>query len=317
MIRVFIDGAEGTTGLMIERRLRSRADVELSPIEPELRKDPTARRDRIRAADVAFLCLPDEAARESAALAEGSRAILIDASTAHRVDPGWAYGFPELSAEYRARIRASGRVAVPGCHATGFASIVYPLIASGAMPRDYPVSAFSLTGYSGGGKRMIREYRAADRAPALESARLYALAQTHKHLPEMTAVSGLAHAPSFLPAVCDYYAGMAVSVPIFPRLMKGTSTVAGLIDLYSAHYAGSAFVEVSGGPEGGAVDASALAGTNRLRLYISGNDERPVIVSVFDNLGKGASGAAMQCMNIALGMDETIGLTEVLSYDGM
>ncbi|NLG24335.1 MAG: N-acetyl-gamma-glutamyl-phosphate reductase [Clostridiales bacterium] len=307
-IRVFVDGAEGTTGLKIDERLRGRRDVEVLSIDPALRKDARARRALLHAADVAFLCLPDDAARESAALAEGSDAIVLDASTAHRVSPGWAYGFPELSPAHRAAIASAGRIAVPGCHATGFLAIVYPLVALGILPRDYPLAATSLSGYSGAGKKAIAQYEAADRPAALDSPRLYALSQAHKHLPEMTAVADLLAPPVFQPVICDFYAGMAISVPLNASRLGAPATPDSLFDALTGYYAGQPMISVSRAPGDGFLPANLLAGDNRLTIYVCGNDERIVLTSLLDNLGKGASGAAMQCMNVALGLPEQTGL---------
>jgi len=309
-IRVFVDGAEGTTGLVIRDRLASREDIELLAIAPELRKDPDARREMIHRSDAVFLCLPDDTARESVSLAGGSDAVLLDASTAHRTAPGWTYGFPELSAGHRANIRDSKRISVPGCHATGLIAIVYPLVSLGVMGADYPVTAHSISGYSGAGKKAIAEYEAENRPIALDSPRQYALSLQHKHLPEMQKVTGLSGPPLFNPLICDFYAGMSVSVPIHARLLKRRVGVPEMIDLLSGHYSGQAFINVSAQPEDGYIPANLLTGGNRLTIYVCGNDEQMTLVSAFDNLGKGASGAAVQCMNIALGIDEKTGLME-------
>jgi len=306
--QVFVDGAEGTTGLVINERLAMREDIEMLTIAPELRKDSSARRALIHQADAVFLCLPDDAARESASLAEGSNAVVIDASTAHRTNDAWAYGFPELSALHQAKVRGSKRISVPGCHATGLIATVYPLIAAGVMGANYPVSAHSITGYSGGGKKMIAEYQDEGRSIAYDSPRQYGLPLKHKHLPEMQKMSGLSEVPLFNPIVCDFYAGMAVSVPVYARLLRKRLGLKDMIALLSEHYAGQAFVRVSAQPEDGFLPANLNTGTNNLTIYVCGNDEQMTLVSVFDNLGKGASGAAVQCMNIALGLDERIGL---------
>jgi N-acetyl-gamma-glutamyl-phosphate reductase len=306
--RVFVDGAEGTTGLSINDRLEARGDMELIHIDSALRKDKSARAKAIRRADVAFLCLPDEAARESAALAEGSGAVIINASTAHRTAPGWAYGFSELSPEFRANIARAKRVSVPGCHATGAIAAVYPLMSSGVMSADYPLCVHSITGYSGGGKKMIAEYQSEDRSSALNSPRQYGLSQDHKHLSEMKYILGLNEPPLFNPIVCDFYAGMAVSVPIHTRLLKKRMGLDTMTELLADHYAGQQFVSVMSWPGDGFIPANQCAGSNMLVIYVCGNDERITLISVLDNLGKGSSGAAMQCMNIALGLPEHMGL---------
>ncbi len=318
--KVFIDGNEGTTGLELQRRLEGHDHVELVQIDPSLRKDVDERRRLINGADVVFLCLPDAAAIEAVSLVENDTVRVIDASTAHRVAPGWDYGFPELSAAHRSRIARSLRIANPGCHATGFISIVYPLVELGIVGRDYPFTCHSITGYSGGGKKMIAQYNDAARPAAYDSPRQYALGGGHKHLPEMQAVTGIAAPPVFNPIVCDFYAGMAVSVPLHASLLARRMSLANLREAFAQYYAGQSMITVSGGdgaPTAGAAPgpafdgtlaASELTGTCRLHLYVVGNDAQMTIVSVFDNLGKGASGAAVQNMNICLGLDERTSL---------
>lgn len=303
MIEVFIDGKEGTTGLQIFDRLGSRKDVHIRALPEELRKDPVARKEQINQADVVFLCLPDTAAREAVSLCENDRVKIIDASTAHRTNPDWAYGFPELSVMHRERIAHAKRIAVPGCHASGFISLVYPLIAGGIVSADYPFVCHSVTGYSGGGKKMIAEYENDSRAREYDSPRQYGLGQMHKHLPEMKAVCGLNYEPVFDPIVADYYSGMCVVVPIHSRFMHKKMRVSELKSYFAEYYASSRFVRVA---EGGTayLAANTLSGTNGMEIFIDGNDERILLASVFDNLGKGASGAAVQCMNIACGIDE-------------
>ena len=306
MTDIFIDGKEGTTGLQIFDRLAERTDVRVITLPEELRKDPQARRERINAADVVFLCLPDAAARESVSLCENEKVKIIDASTAHRTDPAWAYGFPELSAEHRRKVGSSRRIAVPGCHASGFVSLVYPLVRGGIAAPDYPFVCYSVTGYSGGGKKMIAEYEAEGRSVLLDSPRQYALTQTHKHLPEMQAVCGLEYAPVFSPIVSDYYCGMCVTVPLHARLLRKKMSVNALKEHFAEYYASSNFVKVTDFEP--YMAANALAGSNELHISVAGNDERPLLIALFDNLGKGASGAAVQCMNIALGLDERTSL---------
>jgi len=308
MTKVFIDGREGTTGLRITERLSARNDIELIMIDEALRKDPDARREMIEKSDVTFLCLPDAAAKEAVAMAP-ERVKIIDASTAHRTLPGWAYGFAELSEAHRNAIVTGNRIAVPGCHASGFNSLVYPMIASGLMSADYPVVCHSVTGYSGGGKKMIAQYQDEGRDEELSSPRQYGLAQMHKHLKEMKAIPGLSMEPIFNPIVADYYAGMVVTVPVFTSLLRGKPTLADIRNMFIEHYANQTMVKVIEGEEAPSfLGANNLAGRDSMEILITGNDERVLLTSRFDNLGKGASGAAVQCMNIALGLDETTGL---------
>lgn len=307
MIKVFIDGSAGTTGLRIRGMLEKRADVSLITLSEEARKDTAARKDALNAADVAFLCLPDDAAREAVSLVENDNTIVIDASTAHRTFPAWAYGFPELSAQHRAAIAHGKRIANPGCYASGFIALVYPLIAAGIVSSDYPFVCHAVSGYSGAGKKGIAEYEAADRPACYDTPRLYALGQQHKHLPEMKAVCGLTRTPVFNPYVCDYYCGMTVNVPLFADLLAKRMTAEQLEEVYRAHYAGQRFVKVGKEPSG-YVSANTLNGTNDLEILVNGNEERILLTARLDNLGKGASGAAIQNMNIALGLDEGVSL---------
>ncbi|MBQ2767329.1 MAG: N-acetyl-gamma-glutamyl-phosphate reductase [Clostridia bacterium] len=308
--KIFIDGREGTTGLKILERFAGRDDLELIDIPDELRKDPAARAERLNAADIAFLCLPDAAAREAVAMVTNPNTKIIDASTAHRTMDGWAYGFPELSPAHRAAIVSGKRVAVPGCHASGFLSLVYPLRAAGILPADYPIVSYSLTGYTGGGKKMIAEYEGEGRDIALDSPRQYGLTQQHKHLPEMQAVASLAHPPIFAPIVADFPQGMEVSVPLYSALLNGKPTPADVHAALSAHYAGSKMVSVLplGGDGTGFLPSNPLAGKCTMQIFVGGNNDRILLCSLFDNLGKGASGAAVQCMNIMLGVEEDLGL---------
>ncbi|MGI6737637.1 MAG: N-acetyl-gamma-glutamyl-phosphate reductase [Anaerovoracaceae bacterium] len=306
--KVFVDGAAGTTGLQIRDRLRQRDDIELINIQEEKRKDNTERLRLIAAADVSFLCLPDAAAREIAALAPAD-CRLLDTSTAHRTNPDWVYGMPELQPGQRQRIRSATRVAVPGCHASGFIFAVKPLVAGGLIDPGQPLCATSVTGYSGGGKKMIAAHRADDRPDWLQSCGQYALGQTHKHLPEMMAMTGLVTAPAFLPIVGDYYGGMVVTVPLHRQWLRRSLTVSGLRDLYRDYYDGEAMVTVRDDcPEDGFLHSSIKAGSNDLEIFVYGCDERPVVSTRFDNLGKGAGGAAVQNMNLMLGIEETRGL---------
>ena len=311
--KVFIDGKEGTTGLQIFERFEKRSNLEILLIDEEKRKDVNERKRLINESDITFLCLPDAAAIEAAALAENPSVRIIDASTAHRTDPAWDYGFPELSAEHRANIAKSKRVANPGCYASGFISIVYPLVKAGVLPEDYPLTAHAVSGYSGGGKKMIAAIEGEDKTFEMQSPRQYALTQQHKHLPEMQKVCGLKYRPMFNPIVDDYYAGMVVSVPLVTRALSKSYTPADIHEILSAHYEGQRFVKVMepGGKEtlpDGFLAANTLAGTNDMQLFVFGSDEQILLCSRLDNLGKGASGAAIQNMNIMLGLDEATGL---------
>ena len=309
--KIFIDGSEGTTGLRIYERFEKRDDIELISIASELRKDAEERKRLINASDITFLCLPDAAARESVSLVENPDVRVIDTSTAHRTEAGWAYGFPELSTAHEEAVRNGKRVAVPGCHATGFISLVYPLIAGGLLDADYPIAAFSLTGYSGGGKKMIAEYEAEDRNQDLSAPREYALTQQHKHLKEMKAVTGLSREPLFSPIVADYYSGMVVSVPLYTEFLKDHKDPKTMQAYFAEYYKGKKFIRVEGGTEelyGGMLSGCSLSGWDGLKVYITGNEERIILSAQFDNLGKGASGAAIQCLNIMLGCEEEKGL---------
>jgi N-acetyl-gamma-glutamyl-phosphate reductase len=311
--KVFVDGQEGTTGLEIHHYLNTRTDIELLEIEKDRRKDPEARRKLLNAADLAFLCLPDAASRESISLVSNEKTRIIDASTAFRTDPAWTYGIPELNKGQRDAIRTSRRVTVPGCHATGYVLAVHPLVAEGIMPKNYPASCFSLTGYSGGGKKMIEQYQDQGRDEKMKIPRPYALKLEHKHLPEMHRWSGLASPPLFTPVVADYYRGMAVSVPLFPSLLAKKMTARDVREVLASWYAGEKFVRVLPfDPEAtldqGALKVAECNGTNRLDLFVFGGSERILVTARLDNLGKGASGAAIQNMNIMLGADEATGL---------
>ena len=306
--KVYIDGKEGTTGLQIYERLGQRDDIDLLLIDENKRKDVSERKKLLNDADVAFLCLPDTAAAEAVALIDNDRTRVIDASTAHRTADGWAYGLPELSPEQRANIGAARFVANPGCHATGFIITVYPLVRAGIIPRDYPLTCFSLTGYSGGGKKMIANYEAADRPDELSAPGIYGLNLSHKHLPEMVKVTGLTRPPVFCPIVDDYYKGMATSIGLHAELLAKKCTADDIRDILSEHYRGQRFVHVSPEPGSGTLYADFGAGTNELEITVSGNSERILVTARFDNLGKGASGAAVQNMNIMLGLPEETGL---------
>ena len=303
MTKVFIDGSAGTTGLRIADRLAQRRDVELIRLPEELRKSADARKEALFSADIAFLCLPDAAAVEAVALAEGSKVKIIDTSTAHRTNPNWAYGFAELSAKHRESIQTSNRVANPGCHASGFIATVYPLVANGIIGPGFPLTAYSLTGYSGGGKKLIAEYEDVNRDVRHESHRIYGTNLNHKHLPEMQKVCGLQQPPVFSPILGDFYEGMATTVllPGFDAKMVWQQL--------AAHYEGQKLVSVAplGGDES-VLYASTLAMKDSMRIIVSGHETQTMVTALFDNLGKGASGAAIQNMNILLGVDETTGL---------
>ena len=304
MTKVFIDGSAGTTGLRIRERLAVRRDLELLILPEELRKDASARRDSLNAADVAFLCLPDAAAVESVQMVENPKTVVIDTSTAHRTADGWEYGFPELAGR-RERIAASTRIANPGCHASGFVALVEPLVRTGLIAADAALSAFSLTGYSGGGKKMIADYETAA-TPLHQGGRQYALGQSHKHLPEMIKVCRLSVAPVFSPIVVPSYSGMETTIPLFAKDLKGT--VEDVKRVYAETYR-TGLVRFAADPsEGGILSSAALSGRDDMEVSVYGNDERLLLVARFDNLGKGASGAAIQNMNIVIGADERTGL---------
>ncbi len=309
MKKVFVDGASGTTGLRIKERLAQIADVETLTLPDELRRDPAARRAAMDEADVVFLCLPDDAARESVALCGNPDAVIIDTSTAHRTADGWVYGFPELSRENREAIKNSKRIANPGCHASGFIALVAPLTAAGIIPNTARLSATSVTGYSGGGKKMISGDEARDRSDLLGAPRLYGVSQTHKHLPEMVKYGGLSEAPVFCPIVSDFYSGMLVTVPLSSDDLCAGSSAADIAECYKEKYPGPVvkYRDPADGAifPGGFVSAAALSGTDSMTVTVFGNGDRIVLAALFDNLGKGASGSAVQCMNIALGRDET------------
>ena len=310
--KIFIDGSEGTTGLRIFERFEGRDDIELLKISSELRKDPEEIKKFINASDITFLCLPDAAAREAVAMVENDNVRIIDTSTAHRTEEGWAYGYPELSKAHREAIKNGRRVAVPGCHASGFITIVYPMIVGGILPGDYPVASFSLTGYSGGGKKMIAEYEGQERDVELDSPREYGLGQTHKHLKEMKKITGLDREPLFSPIVSDYYSGMVVSVPFYADMLKGAQTPETVHKFFEEYYAGEKFIKVMPlGKEAdyrGFLGGNGCSGWDGMEIYVTGNEQRILVSARFDNLGKGASGAAIQCLNIMLGCDEAKGL---------
>ena len=304
MTRVFIDGSAGTTGLRIRERLSARKDLQLLSLPEELRKDPKARSEALNSADVSFLCLPDAAAKEAVSLIS-SPVVLIDTSTAHRTAEGWTYGFPELKHQ-REKIMSSRRIANPGCHASGFIALIAPLLDAGLLSLDVRLSCFSLTGYSGGGKKMIAEYETDSLSPLLQAPRQYALPQLHKHLPEMSVVCGLRHMPVFCPIVGNYYSGMEVTIPLTNE--DTDSTPDEIRRVYREYYSSGLVRFVDAPEESGFLSAGALAGRDDMEISVFGQPERMLLVARFDNLGKGASGAAIQNMNLVLGMDETLGL---------
>ena len=310
-VKIFIDGSEGTTGLRIYERFEGRDDIELMKIDPELRKDPEERKKMINSSDISFLCLPDVASKESVSLVTNPNVKIIDTSTAHRVNPDWAYGYPELKG-FRDKIKSSNRIAVPGCYATGFITIAKPMVDMGIMPADYPVSAFAVSGYSGAGKKTIAVYEGDEKPDEFNSPREYALAQKHKHLAEMKQISGLTKEPLFSPIIADYYSGMFVSIPLYTDMLNGHPSPEAIRDMYAKFYEGEKFIKVmefgAEAETNGFLGANNCSGWDGLQVFVTGNEDRVVVSSRFDNLGKGASGAAIQCMNIVLGCDEAKGL---------
>ena len=307
--KVFTDGHSGTTGLHLQERLATRGDIELLPIAESERKDARRRQELINKADIVFLCLPDAAAIEAVELCQNEQTIIIDASTAHRTDEKWVYGLPELSPAYRQQIAISKRIANPGCYATGANCILYPLRQAGILPADYPVTIHAVSGYSGGGKTMITDYEAKQRKEELLYTRPYALGLQHKHLPEIQKVSGLAQPPIFNPQVGDFYAGMTVSVPLYSHLLYNHPGQKEVFSALAEHYKEERFITVKEAPAGGFIYAGENTGSNFLTIYVYGNEQQITVTSVLDNLGKGASGAAVQNMNIALGLNEGISLS--------
>lgn len=313
--KVFIDGRHGTTGLKIDERLQGRSEIEILTIPEAQRKDAKVKAEFVNAADVVFLCLPDAAAKETVSLLDpaNKRTRILDASTAHRTNPDWVYGLPELSAAQREKVKHAQKVAVPGCHASGFNLIMHPLVKAGLVPADYPASCHSVTGYSGGGKEMIADYETRGSEEQMKSPRQYALSQSHKHLPEMQAVCGLAFKPIFNPIVGPFAQGMVVTVPLHTRLLPGQPDAQKIHAHLTEWYAGQTFVKVApfdaaAWLDNGFLPATACNDTNRAELFVFGHADQVIVCARFDNLGKGASGAALQCMNIMLGLDETTGL---------
>ena len=313
MKKVFIDGSEGTTGLRIFERFQVRDDIELLKIDSDKRKDPEEIKKFINASDITFLCLPDAAAKEAVALCDNPDTVILDTSTAHRTEAGWAYGFPELSAEHREAIAKGKRIAVPGCYASGFIGLAYPLVKGGILPKDYPVSIFAVSGYSGGGKKLIAAYEEEGREAQFDSARMYAWTQSHKHLKEMKAITGIDREPLFSPMTTNYHSGMIVQVPLFTDLLSKKMAPEEIRDYLADYYKGEKFIKVmpfgADVEAGGALFSDACAGWDGMEIFVTGNADRVIVASRFDNLGKGASGAAIQCMNIVLGCDEAKGLS--------
>ena len=311
--KVFIDGSEGTTGLRIHERFENRDDIELLTIPSELRKDPDTIKKFINESDITFLCLPDAAAVEAVSYVENDNVTIIDTSTAHRTEEGWAYGYPELSKEHRNAIKTGKRIAVPGCYASGFITIGYPLVKKRILPSDYPVSIFAVSGYSGGGKKLIAAYEEEGRDKKFDSARMYAWGQTHKHLKEMKLITGLSKEPLFCPMTTNYHSGMIVQVPLFTDMLSIKMSPEKLRDFFEDYYKDEKFIKVmpfgADVEAGGALFSDACAGWDGIEIFVTGNEERAVVATRFDNLGKGASGAAIQCMNIVLGCDEATGLS--------
>lgn len=311
--KIFIDGKEGTTGLRIADRFKNRSDIELLEISEEKRKDTEERKKLINASDYTFLCLPDAAAIEAVSLVENDHTKIIDASTAHRTDPAWVYGLPELSKDQRMAVAASKRTAVPGCYASGFNSLMYPMVRSKMLAPYHPVICHAVSGYSGGGKKLIARYEDKNRDAELNSTRMYSLGKTHKHVKEMMAISGLSYPPIFCPSVGDFYNGMVVTVPVHLRTMAKKATPHDVWEMFAEHYRDERFVKVmpfgaEGMPEEAEIFSNTLADTNMLQIFVYGNDDHVLLCSRLDNLGKGASGAAVQCMNIMMGIDEGTGL---------
>ncbi len=301
MKKVFIDGSAGTTGLRIVERLKNRSDIELIKLTEELRKDPGARREALNSADIAFLCLPDQASVEAVSMIDNPNTVVLDTSTAHRTNPEWAYGFAELSKAHYDKIASSKRIAVPGCHASGFIALTYPLVEKGILSKDALLTCHSITGYSGGGKKMIAEYEDEDRDILLGAPRQYGISQMHKHLPEMTAITGLANKPVFSPIVADFYSGMEVTVPIFANQLEKGYTIADIKKVYKEKYNTDIVFFKEDADESGFLASNALSGKDSMQISVHGNDERIILVARYDNLGKGASGAALECMNISMG----------------
>lgn len=308
MKKIFIDGKAGTTGLRIYERLESRKDIEIILLSDDERKDPTARKKALNSCDIAFLCLPDDAARESVSMIENDNVVVIDTSTAHRTLDGWCYGFPELSEELDTKLKNAKRIAVPGCHASGFIALVKPLIDADFISNDELLTCHSITGYSGGGKKMIADYENGERDDLLDAPRQYGIGQTHKHLKEMQAITGLKNAPIFCPIVSDFYSGMMVTVPIFASQLKNGKTVNDIKQLFADKYTSNIVKYEENFDDAGFISAAKLKNSDAMTVTVAGNEKRILLIAVYNNLGKGASGAAIECMNVVLEQDKTLAL---------
>lgn len=308
MKKIFIDGRAGTTGLRIYERLSERADIELLTLSDEDRKNTEKRREMLNSCDIAFLCLPDDAARESVSLISNPDVAVLDTSTAHRTEPGWTYGFPELDPSIADKVKSAKRIAVPGCHASGFIALVRPLVAAGLISPELRLTCHSLTGYSGGGKKMIAEYDDPNRPVLFDAPRQYGITQQHKHLKEMVKISGISTAPIFCPIVADFYSGMEVTVPLFKEDLLNGATVADVRDVYRKLYTGPIVTYAENASEGGLLAANAFSGKDTMQVTVEGNEDRILLIARYDNLGKGASGAAVECMNMVMGADPAKGL---------
>ena len=308
MKKIFIDGKAGTTGLRIYERLESRKDIEIILLSDDERKDPAARKKALNSCDIAFLCLPDDAARESVSMIENDNVVVIDTSTAHRTLDGWCYGFPELSSELDNKLKKAKRIAVPGCHASGFIALAKPLIDAGFISKDELLTCHSITGYSGGGKKMIADYESDERDILLDAPRQYGISQTHKHLKEMQAITGLKSAPIFCPIVSDFYSGMMVTVPIFASQLNDGKTINDIKALFAEKYTSNIVKYEESFDDSGFISAAKLKNSDAMTVTVAGNEERILLIAVYNNLGKGASGAAIECMNVVLEQDKTLAL---------
>jgi N-acetyl-gamma-glutamyl-phosphate reductase len=310
--KIFIDGGEGTTGLKIKERFEKRTDIEILEIKNELRKDDKTRSEYINAADFVFLCLPDSEAIKAVSMCKNPSTRIIDGSTAHRINKSWVYGLPELSPNQTAKIKAAKRVSVPGCYATGFISLIYPLVSANIVQQPYPMFCYAISGYSGAGKKAIAQYNEVPKPVELTAPRLYALDLNHKHLPEMRLYSGLSYTPMFSPVIDDYFSGMVVVCPITPKILHRKTSLEHLKEIYTKHYENRPFVNViettEDSTKGAFLSANMLADTNKMEIFVLGNKDQFLLVARFDNLGKGASGAAVQCLNLMMGIEETTGL---------
>ena len=305
MTKIFIDGSQGTTGLKIFDRLAKREDIELITLPENLRKDTNARKEALNSADIAFLCLPDAAAVEAVSLIENENTVVIDTSTAHRTDDGWAYGFPELSEDFENKLKNSKRIAVPGCYASGFIALVKPLVDAGIVDKDICIACHAISGYSGAGKNGIAQYEDENRDTLLDAPREYALTQQHKHLKEMKIISGLQNEPIFSPYICDYFSGMVMTVPLFKKDLQNVKTAEDIKALYKEKYNSDIVKYKDSIDENGFIAGNKMSENDGMEITVCGNDDRILLIARYDNLGKGASGAAVQCLNVKMGVDET------------